>query len=110
MNVPTASQKRLVIVGATRMVGKYTLRYALEDWLGALVLANPTKEKIRRVMNVVYRRGQKSRILPMTGDGNPVAFVTQSSKSSYKAVIVSPEQAFRIMVELKDPYRTLVFS
>src|SRR6266404_3924936 len=81
----------------------------IEEWLDALELANPTKEKIRRVMNVVYRRGQKSRILPMTGDGNPVAFVTQSSKSSYKAVIVSPGQAFRIMMELKDPYRTLVF-
>jgi integrase len=82
---------------------------AIEEWLGALVLANPTKEKIRRVMNVVYRRGQTSRILPMTGDGNPVAFVTQSSKSSYKATIVSPEQAFRIMMELNDPHRTLVF-
>jgi len=81
----------------------------IEEWLAALVLANPTKEKIRRVMNVVYRRGQKSRILPMTGDGNPVAFVTQSSKSSYKAIIVSPEQAFRMMLELKEPYRTLVF-
>jgi integrase len=81
----------------------------IEEWLGALVLANPTKEKIRRVMNVVYRRGQKSRLLPMTGEGNPVAFVTQSSKSDYKAVIVSPEQAFRIMMELDDPYRTLVF-
>jgi integrase len=45
----------------------------------------------------------------MTGDGNPVAFVTQSSKSGYTAVIVSPEQAFRIMLELKDPHRTLVF-
>jgi hypothetical protein len=41
------------------------------EWLAALVLANPMKEKSRRVMNVVYRRGQKSRILPMTGDGNP---------------------------------------
>lgn len=81
----------------------------IEEWLDALKLANPTKEKIRRVMNVVYRRGQKSRILPMTGDGNPVAFVTQSSKSNYKAVIVSPEQAFRLMMELKDPYRTLLF-
>jgi integrase len=81
----------------------------IEDWLGSLILSNPTREKIRRVMNVVYRRGQKSRILPMTGDGNPVAFVTQSSKSNYKAVIVSPEQAFRIMTELPDPYRTLLF-
>ena len=81
----------------------------IEEWLGALALANPTKEKIRRIMNVVYQRGQKSRILPMTGDGNPVSFVTQSAKSNYSALIVSPEQAFRIMMELKDPHRTLVF-
>ena len=60
-------------------------------------------------MNVVFRRAQKSRILPMTGDGNPVAFVTQSSKSSYKAIIVTPDQAFRIMMELEDPHRLLVF-
>jgi integrase len=81
----------------------------IEEWLDALELAHPTKEKIRRVMNVVYRRGQKSGLLPRTGDGNPVAFVTQSSKSNYKAVIVSPEQAFRIMMELGEPYRMLVF-
>jgi uncharacterized protein YbjT (DUF2867 family) len=31
MNVPTASEKRLVIVGATGMVGGYALRYALEN-------------------------------------------------------------------------------
>src|SRR6202166_2002014 len=36
-------------------------------------------------------------------------FVTQSSKSNYKAVIVSPEQAFGIMMELEEPYRTPVF-
>src|SRR5258708_5954876 len=30
MNVPAAGQKRLVIVGATGMVGGYALRYALE--------------------------------------------------------------------------------
>jgi integrase len=81
----------------------------IEEWLDALTLASPTKEKIRRVMNVVYRRGQKSGLLPRTGDGNPVAFVTQSSKSNYKAVIISPEQAFRIMMELGEPFRSLVF-
>jgi uncharacterized protein YbjT (DUF2867 family) len=31
MNVPTTGQKRLVIVGATGMVGGYALRYALES-------------------------------------------------------------------------------
>jgi uncharacterized protein YbjT (DUF2867 family) len=30
MNVPSAGKKRLVIVGATGMVGGYALRYALE--------------------------------------------------------------------------------
>src|SRR6202165_584928 len=30
MNVPTAGEKRVVIVGATGMVGGYALRYALE--------------------------------------------------------------------------------
>ena len=30
MNVPTVGQKRLVIIGATGMVGGYALRYALE--------------------------------------------------------------------------------
>jgi hypothetical protein len=54
----------------------------IEQWPDALALANPTKEKIRRVMNVVYRRGQKSGLLPRSADGNPVAFVTQSSKSN----------------------------
>src|ERR1700722_10528178 len=32
MNVPTAGQKRLVIVGPTGMVGKNALRYALENF------------------------------------------------------------------------------
>ena len=31
MNVPTAGQKRVLIVGATGMVGGYALRYALEN-------------------------------------------------------------------------------
>ena len=31
MSVPSAGQKRLVIVGATGMVGGYALRYALDD-------------------------------------------------------------------------------
>ena len=31
MNVPEAGQKRLVVVGATGMVGRYALRYALDN-------------------------------------------------------------------------------
>ena len=39
MNVPMARQKRLVIVGATGMVGGYTLGYALDHPSVALVTA-----------------------------------------------------------------------
>src|SRR6202521_2279156 len=31
MNVPTAGQTRIAIVGATGMVGEYAVRYALDD-------------------------------------------------------------------------------
>ena len=31
MNLPAAGQKRIVIVGATGMVGGYALRYALDN-------------------------------------------------------------------------------
>jgi uncharacterized protein YbjT (DUF2867 family) len=39
MNVPSAGQKRLVIVGATGMVGGYALRYALDHPAVGLVTA-----------------------------------------------------------------------
>ena len=39
MSVPTVGQKRLVIVGATGMVGGYALRYALENPAAASLTA-----------------------------------------------------------------------
>lgn len=33
----------------------------------------------------------------------------ETLQSNYKAVIISPEQAFRITMELGEPYRTLMF-
>jgi uncharacterized protein YbjT (DUF2867 family) len=36
MSVPTAGQTRLVIIGATGMVGGYALRYALENAVGSV--------------------------------------------------------------------------
>src|SRR5258706_4196525 len=48
----------------------------IEEWLGALMLANPTKEKIRRVMNVVYRRGPKGCHSPADRGGESGGVVT----------------------------------
>lgn len=41
MNVLATGQKRLVIIGASGMVGGYALRYALEQPVIGSVTANP---------------------------------------------------------------------
>jgi uncharacterized protein YbjT (DUF2867 family) len=57
MNVPSAGKKRLVIVGATGMVGGYALRYGLENPAVASVTAIVRRElgvshpKLREVMH-----------------------------------------------------------
>ena len=58
MNVPTANQKRLVIVGATGMVGGYVLRYALDNSaLGSVTSIGRSKVGIShtKLKEVVHR-------------------------------------------------------
>jgi len=80
----------------------------IEAWLGSLPLANPTKDKIRRVMFRVYFKAQKHGLIPCKEETNPVNWVEQSGKTNYRAVIVTPTQAFKIMMILPEPVRTLV--
>ena len=79
----------------------------IEAWLNSLPLANPTKDKIRRVMFRVYFKAQKHGLIPCREETNPLNWVEQSGRSNYKAVIVRPEQAFRIMMALPEPERVL---
>jgi hypothetical protein len=46
-------------------------------------------------------------LIPCKEETNPVNWVEQSGKSHYKAVLVSPEQAFKIMMALPDAERVL---
>ncbi len=79
----------------------------IETWLGSLPLANPTKDKLRRTMFRIYFKARKHGLIPCKEETNPVNWVEQSGKSNYKAVIVTPEQAFKITVVLPETERTL---
>ena len=83
----------------------------IEQWLKALKreenLANPTLDRIRRVMNLVYKNGQRYGLIPRTQESNPMRFVRCKTTSSYEAMILTPKQAFEILMHLEEPERTL---
>jgi len=72
----------------------------IEGWLGSLSLSNPTKDKLRRIMSIVYTQGQKYGLIPRTESSNPVKWVEQSAKSSYKPVVLDPAIAAKIFEAL----------
>jgi len=73
-------------------------------------LADPTIDKIRRVMHLVYLYGQRCNFLPRQQEGNPMNWVRQRTTSDYQALIMTPQQAFEILVNIPEPRRTLVLS
>src|SRR6266568_2357095 len=101
-----------------RLLPRWGKRFALsiqplevEGWLSAVkkeeLLENPTLDKMRRVMSLVYRHGQRYGLISRREECNPLRFVRCKTLSSYEAVILSPEQAFAILVGLPDPEKTL---
>src|SRR5208337_2891064 len=73
-----------------------------------LPLADPTIDKIRRVMHLVYLHGQRCNFLPRQQEGNPMNWVRQRTTSGYQALIMTPQQAFEILLNTPEPRRTLV--
>lgn len=55
----------------------------------------------------IYFKAQKHGLIPCKEETNPVNWVEQSGKSYYKAVIVTPGQAFKIMMALPESERVL---
>jgi integrase len=72
----------------------------IENWLSSLRRSNPTKDKIRRIMSIVYTQGQKYGLVPRNDSSNPVKWVEQSSKSSYKPIVLDPSTAAKIFEAL----------
>jgi integrase len=83
----------------------------IEQWLKALKrdesLENPTLDKIRRVMNLVYKHGQRYGLIPRNQESNPMRFVRCKTTSDYEAMILTPRQAFDVLMRLEEPERTL---
>jgi len=71
-------------------------------------LENQTRAKIRQVISLVYKHGQRVGFLPRTEEANPVRFVRQSTISNFDPIILTPTQAFAIINQLGLMLRTLV--
>ena len=86
----------------------------VEEWLKALKrkerLANPTLDRMRRVMSLVYRHGQRYGLIPRNQESNPMRFVRCKTTSGYEAMILTPEQAYAVLINLQEPERTLTLA
>jgi integrase len=70
-------------------------------------LENPTVDKFRRVMNLVFKHGQTYGLIPRGEEGNPMKFVRVKTQSEYEALIVTPEEGFKILMAMPQPERTI---
>jgi len=73
-------------------------------------LADPTIDKIRRIMSLVFKHGQRCNFLPRQQEGNPMNWVSQRTTSDYRAVVMTPKQAFEVLLNTPEPRRTLILS
>jgi len=84
---------------------------AVERWLKDLKrkegLANPTLDKMRRIMSLVYKHSQRHGLIPRNQESNPMCFVRCQTTSTYEAMIITPEQAYALLLNLQEPERTL---
>lgn len=110
--------ERYLQVLNNRLIPRWGNRPALEiepleimQWLKATKrmenLENPTVDKIRRVMNLVFKHGQTYRLIPRTEEANPLKFVRVKTQSEYEAKVITPEQCFEILMAMPQVERTL---
>jgi len=82
----------------------------LEEWLHSLRqkgLEWPTLDKMKRVMSSVYQHGQRHKLIPRGDQANPLNLVRCHTTSDYEASILTPQQAFIVLMDLPEPERTL---
>jgi len=61
-------------------------------------------------MSLVYKHGQRHNYVPRQQEGNPMNWVSQRTTSDYRAVIMTPKQAFEVLLNIPEPRRTLTLS
>jgi hypothetical protein len=81
----------------------------VEQWLKDLKrergFANPTLDKTRRVMSMIYKHGQRYGLISRNQESNPMRFVRCKTTSGYEAMILTPEQAYAVLLNLQEPER-----
>ncbi len=83
----------------------------IESWMDSLEeqegLQNPTLDKYRRQMFLVYKHGQRHGLIPRTQEANPLNFVRQSSTSDYEAITITAAKTFEVLQLMPQLERTL---
>jgi len=78
---------------------------AVEDWLGSLKLANPTKAKMRNVFHVLFSHAQRYE----WHDANPLTKVRQSAQREKEPEILDVKELTGLLNALPDPFRSMLF-
>ena len=83
----------------------------IEQWLKAVKreedLENPTVDKMRRVMSLVYKSGMRYGLIPRDEESNPLRFVRCETQSEYRALVLTPKQAFDLFIGLPEADGTI---
>ena len=83
----------------------------VEAWLKGLKrelhLENPTLDRQRRIMSLVYKSAQRYGLIPRGEQHNPMRFVRCKTTSCYEATTMTPRQAWEIWSRLSEPESTL---
>jgi integrase len=87
---------------------------AVQSWLRQLGrqdgLSNGSLVKIRNLMLVVFKHGQRHGLLPRTQEANPMLFVRQSCVSDFEPVVLTLAQCVAILANLNHMHRVLVLA
>jgi integrase len=73
----------------------------LEDVQDKEDLENPTIDKIRNVMRLIYVSAQANDLIPPRTDANPLIHVHINTTSDYEALLVTPQEAWSIICRMK---------
>ena len=65
------------------------------------------RQRFVQVMACVYKHAQRHGLIPRTEDANPMKWVRCKTTSDYEAIILTPEQAFRLVENFPPLERTL---
>jgi len=83
----------------------------IEAWLKSLKreehLENPTLDRQRRIMSLVFKSAQRYGLIPRGEAHNPLRFVRCKTTSGYEAITITPAQAWAIWSRLPEPESTL---